>query len=568
MKKADTLQELLEKLERVMQDNGLEDIDEQYEELQDYAASQGGQKFVSKATFKKWMDPATRGGRKVKRHSAWEVIKAYVKEHILGIQDNDSEDENVTADEAVSIEVPSLPKLDTADGYYEISEDSISKVMADNPTADNVGELVTSVRKFRQEYHLIADHGRTVIPQRILRFVEKFIKDTLESEEQSQSWICEDDDIVQKLVLRVNEMNGSTGYKGCPKPDIINGRKIIGINIPDTEPAWLSRYSVTVASHPLDEVCHRVYAKIPKELFPEKGETEESLGRKILQTKFTDVIYNKFPNRSPNSLNEDPKSMQPLRRTSGMVKRMPYFFRSQLPKGEEEGDGKAVATLYGYPNAECPTNLWMCFPMTRLEYAQALRIWTIAWPSLTSVSRATPPNGVQFLAYHRLRRGKMGTHRDNNPGNVVLNLVNGSDRPWGDNPRVGGSENSQVRGSSVMVFSRGRPMTLTLRYATPDRDVTQNRKYYVTSPSFQMRMEDGWITILDAVDDMLMVHEVDWDDEDGCETDVRFAWVYRWLGVTHDYYVQGCTVRRTREMMNTVVRPANESNSYLDREMV
>ena len=70
----------------------------------------------------------------------------------------------------------------------------------------------------------------------------------------------------------------------------------------------------------------------------------------------------------------------------------------------------------------------------------------------------------------------MGTHRDNNPGSVVLNLVNGSDRPWGDNPRVGGSENSQVRGSSVMVFSRGRPMTLTLRYATPDRDDTQNRK--------------------------------------------------------------------------------------------
>ena len=119
-----------------------------------------------------------------------------------------------------------------------------------------------------------------------------------------------------------------------------------------------------------------------------------------------------------------------------------------------------------------------------------------------------------------------------------------------------------------MVFSRGRPMRLTLRYATPDRDVTQNRKYYVTSPSFQMRMEDGWVTILDAVDDMMMVHEVDWDDEDGCETDVRFAWVYRWLGVTHDYYVQGCTVRRTREMMNTVVRPANESNSYLEREMV
>ena len=110
-----------------------------------------------------------------------------------------------------------------------------------------------------------------------------------------------------------------------------------------------------------------------------------------MQTKFTDVIYNKFPNRSPNSLNEDPKSMQPLRRTFGMVKRMPYFFRSQLPKGEEEGDGKAVATLYGYPNVECPTNLWMCFPMTRLEYAQALRMWTIAWPM--AISECSPVTG-------------------------------------------------------------------------------------------------------------------------------------------------------------------------------
>eukprot|EP00956_Cyclotella_meneghiniana_P005533 scaffold7105_cov71-Cyclotella_meneghiniana.AAC.2 len=527
MKKPDTLTDLLEKLDKVMQYNGIEDIDEQFKELDDYATGKGVSKFVRKDTFKKWMDPATRGRKKIKTYSAWDVIKEYVKEHILGIQDDELEDEVATEDgrdESLTSVVPMLPHLGTAEGYYEIGEDSILRVMNDNPTADSVGELVTSVRKFRAEYHLIADHGRTVIPQRILRFVEMFIKETLESEEKSQSWICEDDKIVDQLVLRVNELNGSTDYKGAPKPDIINGRKIIGINIPDTEPAWLSRYSVTVASHPLDEVCHRVYSKIPKELFPDKGETEESLGRKILQTKFTDVIYNKFPNRSPNSLNEDTNSMQPLRRTSGMVKRMPYFFRSQLPEGEEEGHGKAVATLYGYPNAECPTNLWMCFPMTRLEYAQGLRIWTISWSSLTSVSRATPPNGVQLLIYHRLRRGKMGTHRDNNPGNVVLNLVNGRDSPWGDNPRVGGSRNSQVRGSSVMVFSRGRPMTLTLRYATPDRDVTQNRKYYVTSPSFQMRMEDGWITILDAVDDMLMVHEVDWDDDDGCETDVRFAW--------------------------------------------
>eukprot|EP00956_Cyclotella_meneghiniana_P014825 scaffold22373_cov78-Cyclotella_meneghiniana.AAC.6 len=90
------------------------------------------------------------------------------------------------------------------------------------------------------------------------------------------------------------------------------------------------------------------------------------------------------------------------------------------------------------------------------------------------------------------------------------------------------------------LFTCGRPMTL--RYALPDREVTQQTKYYTTLPSFQMRMGDGWITVLDAIDDMLMVHSVDWDDRDheASETDVGFAWVYRWLQVTHDYYTQGC----------------------------
>ena len=163
----------------------------------------------------------------------------------------------------------------------------------------------------------------------------------------------------------------------------------------------------------------------------------------------------------------------------------------------------------------------------------------------------------------------MGAHRDNNSGSTMLNLVNGMAEPWGNNQRVGGSENSQVRGSSVVVFSRGQPMTMTLRYATPDRDVTQQSRHYITSPSFQMRMEDGWVTVLDPIDDMLMIHEVDWQDDDEFdETDVRIAWVYRWLGVTHDYFLQGCTVRRTKEMMGTIKRNVDRTNDDLDRDMV
>ena len=88
-----------------------------------------------------------------------------------------------------------------------------------------------------------------------------------------------------------------------------------------------------------------------------------------------------------------------------------------------------------------------------------------------------------------------------------------------------------------------------------------------------MRMGDGWITVLDVIDDMRMVHSVDWDDRDDkglarLMLDVRFAWVYRWLQVTHDYYTQGCTVRRTKEMMKTCKRDIDETNRDLEREMV
>ena len=80
-------------------------------------------------------------------------------------------------------------------------------------------------------------------------------------------------------------------------------------------------------------------------------------------------------------------------------------------------------------------------------------------------------------------------------------------------------------------------MTLTLSYTSPGRDVTQNSKhYYVTSPSLQMRMEDGWITILDPIDDMMMVHSVDWagDNEVSDETQVRIAWVSHMITMSKD----------------------------------
>ena len=82
------------------------------------------------------------------------------------------------------------------------------------------------------------------------------------------------------------------------------------------------------------------------------------------------------------------------------------------------------------------------------------------------------------------------------------------------------------------------PMKFVFKYASIDKPITQARTHYVTSPSYQMKMEDGWITVMDPVDDMLMLHSVVFEKDNGEPDDYRIAWVYHNLKVEKDFYVE------------------------------
>ena len=133
LKKPDTLMELLNlnKLEKVMESQGIYDLDKQFSTLQEYVTNNSAQKYVKKQTFKKWIDPVTRGARKMKKHDAWSVIRGYVKDHSSKDDDNDERNSNNDqdlADKVVSSSVPALPSFRLeGDGYVEITDASISK---------------------------------------------------------------------------------------------------------------------------------------------------------------------------------------------------------------------------------------------------------------------------------------------------------------------------------------------------------------------------------------------------------------------------------------------------------
>ena len=238
-----------------------------------------------------------------------------------------------------------------------------------------------------------------------------------------------------------------------------------------------------------------------------------------------------------------------------------------MEPGEEEGDGKHVISLYSYPNTECPNNKWMCRPANNMDYAQLLKNWAYMWSYGTEETRRRPPNGIQVLLYHKVLNRKMGFHRDNFGTNVMNRLETGR-LPWGENPKVCGSNNSQIHGTSVIVLTRGNcPMKMMFKYPTLNRHVSQDTKWYITSPSFQMEMDDGWISVLDPIDDMLMLHSVVFEDDDGNEEHIRIAWVYPYLEVVHDFYVDTCTIRRNNSMMNMMEKKDEWDSTKTQRDI-
>ena len=108
------------------------------------------------------------------------------------------------------------------------------------------------------------------------------------------------------------------------------------------------------------------------------------------------------------------------------------------------------------------------------------------------------------------------------------------------------------RGSSVIVFTRCN-QNMKMIFSYPDlrmKGVTQNTKYYTTSPSFQMTLGDWTISVLDPVDDTMLLHSnsIVWEDG-GDETGWRVAYVYRWMEEARDYYAQTGIIRKTKQMM-------------------
>jgi hypothetical protein len=154
----------------------------------------------------------------------------------------------------------------------------------------------------------------------------------------------------------------------------------------------------------------------------------------------------------------------------------------------------------------------------------------------------------------------MGKHRDNFTKDDLKTIYEGGSLLH-INRKCKGAINSQVPGTNVIVFTRGnRPMSIQFSFPPSFSHLQCSRDSYVTTPAHQFELNDGWISILDPIDDILMVHEVYFVNDakynlNEKNSSYRISWVMRWLSVTQDYFTKTCGLRRTETMLrNDLVR--------------
>ena len=104
----------------------------------------------------------------------------------------------------------------------------------------------------------------------------------------------------------------------------------------------------------------------------------------------------------------------------------------------------------------------------------------------------------------------MDKHKDNCTPEELESIVNGEFESSAPRP-IRGTYASQIHGSSVIIFSGGnRPMTFKLWY-TSRKNKTAARHVTESDIRCQFSMSDGWVTVLDPIDDVLMYHSVSFE---------------------------------------------------------
>ena len=124
----------------------------------------------------------------------------------------------------------------------------------------------------------------------------------------------------------------------------------------------------------------------------------------------------------------------------------------------------------------------------------------------------------------------------------------------------------------MLIYTMGNaPMKMWFAFPDPHYPVDQDTNKYVELEGFSISCGNGTLTIIDALDDLLMQHRLDFgegevvvSEEGKTETDLRYrmAFVMRWLKNEEEFYTDTSTLRLTPSMKEAM--KSSRANNEFD----
>jgi hypothetical protein len=339
---------------------------------------------------------------------------------------------------------------------------------------------------------------------------------------------------VVNLQLTDEEMEGEEVIGEELPYNIIHGRMLR-----DNTP----KLSVVIEPKSGPNISDRLNEMLPNELIPNNCDTPESVLQRNHDCLWLDEVW-RHGKAIPS--NGDKTSKQPVRRTISVAEDFPSLISDPC-----EGEKNQFSTkLYVYTCREMPLSKWMVRPATNGELAIVLEIWKICWGLLREPSRRAPPNAWQYVVYQKILGRKMGSHRDNFSRSSLRSMSKGGS-PYNVNQKWSGVKNSQVYGTCVIVYSFGNcPMKMVFKCLGKKGGPYQKKSMYEVNPTYCFQFRQGYICILDSIDDILMMHGLSFagvrvkGDKNRL---VRVALVMRRLDNLQEFYAHSSTIRLSEQ---------------------
>jgi hypothetical protein len=255
---------------------------------------------------------------------------------------------------------------------------------------DLYGSMYQKAQEQRLEWDVFSEPRR--LPREIRIVIKKHVERCLEDEGFAKAYATLDETPLTKIELTEQELMGEKFVDESKMARVLRPRLVMNRNLEPTAEINGS-WSVLLEPTHVHPILKRLNDSLPRELFPEAGDTVEDILVRNGNCRWLDDIHR---HKKRKSANGSADCGQPCRRSVSIAQSVNKCIEAPRDGNERP---RRVSNLLAYRMPEQPLRTWMCRPATNEELGAVATIWEVSWPWLSRESRLrTQPMDVHGIS--------------------------------------------------------------------------------------------------------------------------------------------------------------------------